>query len=33
MTHDEEQFVERVARLTDGTMRRALERSCGEETP
>ena len=33
MKHDEEQFVERVARLTDGTMRRALERSCGEETP
>lgn len=32
MKHDEEQFVERVARLTDGTMRRALERSCGEET-
>ena len=31
MKHDEEQFVERVARLTDGTMRRALERSCGEE--
>ena len=33
MKHDEERFVERVARLTDGTMRRALERSCGEETP
>ena len=33
MKHDEERFVERVARLTDGTMRQALERSCGEETP
>lgn len=31
MKHDEEQFVERVTRLTEGTLRRALERSCGVE--
>lgn len=31
MKHDEEQFVERVSRLTDGMLRQALERSCGEE--
>ena len=31
MKHDEEQFVERVTRLTEGTLRHALERSCGEE--
>lgn len=29
MKHDEEQFVERVTRLTEGTLRYALERSCG----
>ncbi len=33
MKHDEEQFVERVTRLTDGSMRQALERSCGEGRP
>ncbi len=31
MKHDEEQFVERVTRLTEGTLRRALECSCGVE--
>ena len=31
MKHDEEQFVERVTRLTEGTLRHALERSCGVE--
>ena len=31
MKHDEEQFVERVTRLTEGTLRYALERSCGGE--
>ena len=31
MKHDEEQFVERVTRLTEGTLRHALERSCRVE--
>ena len=31
MKHDEERFLEHVSRLTEGTLRRALERSCGEE--
>ena len=31
MKREEEQFVERVTRLTEGTLRRALECSCGVE--
>lgn len=31
MKHNEEQFLQRVSCLTEGTLRRALERSCGEE--
>lgn len=31
MKQSEEQFLRRVSRLTEGTMRQALERSCGEE--
>lgn len=31
MKHNEEQFLQRVSCLTEGSLRRALERSCGEE--
>lgn len=31
MKHDEEDFLRRVSYLTDGTLRHALERSCGED--
>lgn len=31
MKSDEEQFLRRISDLTEGTLRRALERSCGED--
>ena len=31
MKSDEEQFLRRISDLTEGTLRRTLERSCGED--